>query len=387
LLKPLFIEAYRMSNPRDEKNLYKVLGIDKGADKEEVRRAYKKLSMKYHPDKGGSEEDFKAIARAHDTLSDDRKRQIYDSTGSVDGEGGEQQQPQGFPGGFPFVGMPGGMPGGMPFDFGSMFNMFGAGGPQGGQPTGPRVRKAKAPPKIHEIPLTLHDFYHGRKIQIQFERQKFCSSCKGEGCKSFVPCGPCNGRGVLEHIVQIAPGMNIAQRGPCGHCNAEGRAPGPQCGTCKGKKFSTHEKSLDVEIKPGMKVKEVLVFEKECSDNHEYLEAGDVHIVLTEADDGSHPFKRDGNHLLANIQLNLTECLLGCQKTFSGHPGYTEGLVLNLPPGIMSGTTYSAEGKGMPRRPDGGHGNLLCSVKVVVTEAEREKLNSQSALIRGIFNT
>jgi DnaJ family protein A protein 2 len=369
--------------PRSEQNLYKVLGVERDASTDDIRKAYKKLSMKHHPDKGGAEEDFKAVARANDVLSDDRKRQIYDSTGSVEGETPihhEQQQQQqqhhfsgGFPGGNPF--------GGMPFDFGGMFNMFG----QGGQSTGgPRVRKAKAPPKIHEIPLTLNDFYHGRTIQIQFERQKFCSSCKGEGCKNFVPCGPCNGRGMIEHIMQIAPGMQAIQRGPCGNCSGEGRAPGPACTSCKGKKFTSHEKSLDIKIEPGMKVREVLIFEKECSDNHEYMEAGDVHIILTEAEDAS-AFKRDGTTLHVNVQFTLSECLLGCNKTFMGHPAYPEGLTLSFPPGLMSGTVFTVEGKGMPRRPEGGHGNLLCSVRVVVSDAERERLVSQSAAVRAIF--
>ena len=378
-----------MSTPRGETNLYKILGIERDADKDEVRKAYKKLSMKHHPDKGGNEEDFKAISKANDILSDDRKRQIYDSTGSIEGETPQNEMPHGFPGGNPFGGNPfGGNPfggGGMPFDFGSMFNMFGQGGPQGGPTNGPRVRKAKAPPKVHEIPLTLSDFYHGRTIQIQFERQKFCSGCKGEGCKNFVSCGPCNGRGVIEQVIQIAPGMQAIQRGHCAHCMGEGRAPGPACTVCKGKKFTTHEKSLDVKIEPGMKIRELLVFEKECSDNHEYLEAGDVHIILTEAEDTSHVFKRDGQNLHVSVQFTLSECLLGCQKTFTGHPGYPEGLVVTFPPGIMSGNVYVAEGKGMPRRPEGGHGNLLCAVRVVVGDSEREKLVAQSALIRAIF--
>lgn len=379
-----------MSSPRSETNLYKILGVERDADKDEIRKAYKKLSMKHHPDKGGNEEDFKAVSKANDVLADDRKRQIYDATGSIEGEASSNEMPNGFPGGGggPFGNNPfGGNPfGGMPFDFGNMFNMFGQGGMGGGGGGGgPRVRKAKAPPKVHEIPLTLADFYHGRTIQIQFERQKFCGSCKGEGCKNFVQCGPCNGRGFHEQVIQIAPGMQAVQRGPCSNCSGEGRAPGPACPACKGKKFATHEKSLDVKIEPGMKVREVLVFEKECSDNHEYLEPGDVHIVLTEADDASHVFKREGIHLHLNVQFTLSECLLGCTRTFTGHPAHPEGLSISFPPGIMSGTMYTVEGKGMPCRPEGGHGNLLCAVRVSVTESEKEKLTSQSALIRGIF--
>lgn len=373
-----------MSAPSGEKDLYKVLGIERGVDKEEIRRAYKRLSMKHHPDKGGKEDDFKAVSRAHDILSDDRKRQIYDMTGSVEGEGessGGGGNP--FGGGSPFG--PGG-PGGFPFDFGSIFGMFGAGGPGGGQPNGPRVRRAKAPPKVHEIPLTLSDFYNGRTIQIQFERQKFCDGCKGDGCKTFTSCNGCQGRGFVEHVMMIAPGMQAVQRGPCAQCGGEGKQPGIACSTCKGRKFTTHEKVLTIRVEPGMKLQEMLVFERECSDNHEFVEAGDVHIVLTEADETT-IFKREGTTLHVNLQLTLAECLLGCQKTLEGHPGYPDGLVVDIPPGLMSGTTFTVEGKGMPRRPEGGHGTLLCHIRVVVSDSEREKLTSQSVMLRAIFGS
>jgi len=373
-----------MSGPSAEKDLYKVLGLERGVDKEEVRRAYKRMSMKHHPDKGGQEDDFKAISRAHDVLSDDRKRQVYDMTGTVEGEAGA---PEGNPfgGGFPGNGMPFG--GGFPFDFGSIFGMFGQGGPGGGQPNGPRVRRAKAPPKVHEIPLTLSDFYNGRMIQIQFERQKFCDGCKGDGCKTFTSCNGCQGRGFVEHIMMIGPGMQAVQRGPCAQCAGEGKQPGAPCTACNGRKFTNQEKVLTVRVEPGMKVRELLVFERECSDNHEFVEAGDVHIILTEGDDATvsaNAFKRDGATLHTDISLTLSECLLGCQKKLDGHPGYP-GLVVDLPPGLMSGTTHVVDGKGMPRRPEGGYGNLLCHIHVSVTDAEREKLASQSVMLRAIF--
>ena len=370
-----------MSALSAEKDLYRVLGLERGADKEEVRRSYKRLSMKHHPDKGGNEDDFKAISRAHDVLADDRKRQVYDMTGNVEGEAGAQEG-----GGHPFGGNPfgGGGGGGFPFDFGSIFGMFGQGGPGGGQPNGPRVRRAKAPPKVHEIPLTMSDFYSGRMIQIQFERQKFCDGCKGDGCKTFISCGACQGRGFVEHVMMIAPGMQAVQRGPCAQCGGEGKQPGVACGTCKGRKFTTHEKVLTIRVEPVMKVREMLIFERECSDNHEFVEAGDVHIILTEADETS-DLKRDGTTLHVDFQMTLSECLLGCQKKVNGHPGYPDGLVVDLPPGLMSGTTHVVDGKGMPRRPEGGHGNLLCHIRVVVTDAEREKLASQSVMLRAIF--
>jgi len=366
-----------MSVPRNEKDLYKVLGVEKGADKDDIRKAYFRLSKTHHPDKGGSEEDFKAVSRAYDVLSDEKKRQFYDMTGDVDGEGGGQQQQQGNPfgGGHPFGG------GGFPFDMGGMFGgMFGG----GQQQQGPKQKRQKAPPKVHEVNLRLSDFYYGRTIQFQFERQKFCSGCKGEGCTSFVPCSTCQGRGIVEQQIMIGPGMAAINRMPCPPCRGEGRQNGAACGQCKGKKFTAQEKSLDVKIEPGMKVGEVLVFVKECSDNHDYHEAGDVHIVLNEADETT-VFKREGTTLHTKMQLTLAECLLGTQRTLPGHPAHSDGLVVDIPPGVMSGTTHTVEGKGMPQRQSGGYGNLVCHITVVLTDSEKEKLRSQTTMIRSLF--
>ncbi len=364
--------------PHKETDLFKVLGLEKGADKEECRRAYLKLSRKYHPDKGGSEEDFKAISRAHEVLTDDRKRQYYEMTGQVEGEGGGD----GGGGGGPF-GFGGG--GGFPFDIGSLFGMFGSAGPMGGMPTGPRVRRAKAPSKVHELPLRLADFYHGRTIQMKFERQKFCDGCKGVGAKSFVSCGACQGRGFVEQVVMMGPGMQALTRGPCGSCQGEGKKPGVACTTCNGKKFQSQEKVLDIKIEAGMKVGEMLVFPRECSDNHDYMEAGDVHIILQEADEEG-VLKREGDTLHVDFTLSLTECLLGCERIVNGHPGYPEGLPVTLKPGLMTGDVFGVEGKGMPIREKGGFGSLVCHIAVKVTEQEFEKLSSQSMLIKAIFS-
>ncbi len=363
-------------SPRDETDLYKCLGLERGAEKDEVRKAYLKLSRTYHPDKGGNPEDFKAISRAHEVLTDDRKKQIYDMTGQVDGEGGGDGG--GGMGGNPFG------PGGFPFDIGSLFGMFGAGGPQGGMPGGPRVRRAKPSPKVHEIPLRLHDYYFGRTIQMKFERQKFCDGCKGTGCKSYTQCGTCQGRGFTEQVMMMGPGMQAMTRGPCGACMGEGRKPGVSCSTCNGRKFQNQEKVLDIRIDPGMRVGEVLVFPNECSDNHDFMEPGDVHIVLQEADEES-GLRRDGVNLHCKMVLSLSESLLGVKKMVQGHPAHPEGLEIELPVGLTSGNVFVVEGKGMPRRQEGGFGSLLCQIEVRVSEEEKKKLVEHSAMLRAMF--
>lgn len=356
----------------DSNDLYGVLEIPRGSSLEEVRKAYLKLSRKAHPDKGGSEEHFKAIQRAYSILGDEQKKNMYDTMGVIDGEGGHDMGS-----GNPFAG-------GFPFDIGSLFGMFGAAGPNGGMPSGPRVRRAKAPPKVHEIPLSLHDFYKGRAFSINFERQRFCEGCKGQGCTSFTSCDKCGGRGVVEQVVMMGPGMQMMSRGPCQMCSGEGRKPGNVCGTCHGKKFMNQEKTLNIRIEPGMKPGETLVFPNECSDNHDYVEAGDVHIVLQEADENL-SLKREGDQLHTNVHLNLSESLLGKTIQISDHPGFPDGLDIQIPAGFTNGNVYHVEDKGMPKKGTATFGKLQVHIHIQVSDEEKTKLEGASMILKGIF--
>jgi DnaJ family protein A protein 2 len=342
--------------------LYKVLGVGRGADADEIRKAYRKQALLSHPDKGGDPEKFKQVQKAYEILSDDQRRAVYDQTGS------EQDMSNEIPYGNPFGG--GGMPfggGGVPFDLGSMFGMFGPGMPQ---PQGPKRRGGKAPPKIHEMPVSLWDYYHGKKVKIQFERQKFCEPCKGEGAEKYDTCAGCGGSGMRQQVIMMGP-MRAVTHAPCTDCRAEGKRISLVCKGCNGKKFVTQEKVLEVSIAAGMRPKEVIVFDKECSDQHEYFEAGDVHIVLQEADEENR-FKRIGgtDDLQAATAIGLRDSLLGCTERLAGHPGHPQGLSIEIPVGIQNGETLLIVGEGMPRK-EGGRGDLRLLVSVRATDAEK----------------
>jgi DnaJ family protein A protein 2 len=354
-------------------SLYDVLGVPNDADTNEIKKAFKKQAMIHHPDKGGDSEKFKEIQKAHEILTDDRRRQIYDMTGSEDGE---QQMGQGHGPGTPF-----------PFDIGGMFGgMFGAGIP--GMPGmgrgGPRVvKRPKAPPKVTDIPLSLHDFYHGRSIQVKFERQKFCETCKGQGATSFQPCNTCKGAGHIRQHIQMGP-MVMVNEGPCHDCQGEGKKASGNCYLCGGKKTMPQEKELTLKIEAGMKPGEVLVFAKECSDDPNYDEAGDVHFVLQEAagDDG---WTRKGDDLETQVSVNLQESLLGCQKMLQGHPGYPEGLEITVPVGCMNGEILTVVGKGMPKKGTSDMGVLRVRVNVTVSEKEKDALQRNKPILQAMF--
>lgn len=357
-------------------DLYDILGVSKSADTNEIKKAFKKAAMTHHPDKGGDPEKFKEIQKAHEVLTDDHRRQVYDMTGSEDDQ--QQQQQQGGMNGFPFD--MGGMFGGLGGMFGGMSGMPGMG--RGA----PRVvKRPKAPSKSIELPLSLHDFYHGKTLLAKMEQQKFCDACKGQGSTSFQTCGMCKGNCTIRQHIQMGP-MVMINEGPCPDCQGEGKKPSGTCYVCGGKKLRSHEKELSVKIEPGMKVGEVIVFPSECSDDPNYEQAGDLHFVLHEAagDDG---WVRKGDDLETQVTVSLQESLLGCEKMLQGHPGFQSGLPITIPHGVLNGDIVTLAGRGMPIPKKGGRefGVVRCRVTVTLGEKEKEILFRNKTLLQAMF--
>lgn len=356
------------------KDLYSILELPKGAESNEIRKQYLKLSRQYHPDKASAqdkeaaEEKFKAVSNAYEILSDDQKKAFYDQTGQVPGEGGGPGMGGGFPGsaGNPF-----------PFDMSQMFGMFGQGRQQqrGGR------RNGKAPPRKTHIPLTLKDFYYGRTLQMNLERQRFCPGCKGEGCTNTRACSDCNGQGVKRQVIQMGP-MIMENTGPCGSCRGSGRTRGDSCGGCSGSKFIKQDKQLELIIKKGMKPGDAITFHGESSHIDDFTEAGDVVVELQAADEDT-CWNRDGSTLKTTRIICLGESLCGTKVHFTDHPGYPDGLVLDIPVGIQSKDTLVFVGLGMPI--EDRFGDLLLTVIVKPSKAELEVLNANSPYFKGLF--
>lgn len=361
-------------------DLYSVLGVSRSADTSEIRTAYKQLAKEHHPDKGGDPEKFKELSQAHEILSDSQKRRNYDMTGSI------SDQPQspfgGMPGGNPFGGMPGGNPfGGMAGMFGHMFSGGGAGGPR-------RRQGGKAPGKTQEIPLTISDYYQGRQINIKFARQAFCKVCKGNGAASTRPCEPCNGQGQVRQVIQMGP-MQMVTEGPCPVCNGAGEQPVGQCSGCQGKCFIQEAKSLDIKVEPGMMAGNTVVFNGMCSDTTGFTEAGDVTVVLREADENELASKwvREGNRLKTSITINLTEALIGTTRVLYGHPGFPNGVPVIVPVGVQNLWTGTIPGLGMPVRGTPKFGEAYITVLIVPTAEETEALKAQSEHLKQALPT
>jgi len=341
-------------------DLYRRLGLNRGASPDEIKKAYRALAREHHPDKGGDPEEFKAIQEAHEVLSDDRRRQIYDMTGNVNesGGGGGGGMAGMAAGGIPFF-MSGMGPFGMPnvqFDMSDLLNgMFGGGGGPGSPR---RQRGGRGPNKHHDIGLRLEQFYAGTLIKLNFNQARRCGSCNATGADTTETCGACGGNGFRTAMQQMGPGMMIQSRRPCEVCNGEGKKTLRACKPCQGKKFIEKEKHLEIKVQPGMAEGETLTFEGECSDTLEFDTPGDVVMTLKVATGGAPPaYEWKGADLFYKHSVTFTESILGFEVTLADHPSGKSPTYSWRGGPLIHGAELVMAGGGMPKR-DGSFGAL-----------------------------
>jgi len=355
---------------------YETLGVSRDASLEEIRKAYKDLAKVNHPDRGGNAEKFKAIQAAHEVLSDDGRRQMYNMTGSDTPQQGGMAA-----GGIPFHFMNGmgGIPFGMPgvqFDMGSVFgNMF------GGDPR--KRRGGKGPNKHHDVGLRLSDFYKGHDIKLKFNQARKCAPCSGSGAESSENCGTCGGFGARTVTRQIGPGMLAQTKVACDVCNGEGKRVLRSCKACQGKKFLEREKLLDIAVKPGMRENEQLTYAGECSDSPEFDAPGDVVLTLKRADqDGNYEWRED--HLWIRKQVSYAEAILGFSFQLVDHPNGAQPMYSWRGGPLIHGAVLQFSGGGMPSK-RGGFGNLF--VQVMITPPPTVAWTAeQTAHLQAVFS-
>lgn len=346
-------------------SLYDVLGVKKTDSCLDIKKAYLKLARIHHPDKGGDPERFKEIQHASEILTDEDRRRLYDQHGVTDPNavGGAGMGGAGFP--FPFEVNLNDL-------FGNMFGGIGGVGPRGGP-----IRKQKKPaPSVQTIPIRLEQFYVGHQVDIQINRQTFCSTCDHTGAKTKEVCRTCGGHGSITQAVQMGP-MTMHTTGPCVGCQAKGEKILEPCGVCGGSGFLADSRSLKVKIVPGTPAGEVIVFQEVCSDHPGFERPGDVHIHLQDfpSDPSLAVFRRTGDrqqHLETTVTLTLSEAVTGCVVRLDHHPGYDDGLFIRLPAGCFHGDTCRVESLGMPLVGQmGKYGDLWVKIVVQMGPAER----------------
>jgi len=353
-------------------SLYEILGVSKTDSCTTIKKAYFKLARLHHPDKGGDPEKFKEITKASDILTDETKRKIYDETGMTD-ENMMERQAQGFPG------FPGAPAGGFPFEF-NMNDLFGGmfGNPPVGPQRGPIRKQRKPPATVQTIPIRLEQFYLGHRFEIQINRQSFCTKCDHSGAKAKETCRKCNGQGAVTQVIQMGP-MAMHTTGPCLDCQGKGERMIEVCAPCNGTGFMNESRKLTVNITPGMRAEESFLFPEVCSDHPAFERPGDAQIMLQEdpADPAYRQFKRTGDrfqHLETTLTLSLAQSLLGGVIRIDGHPGYDEGLFVQIPSGSFQNDHYVLKGFGMPLPGNmGQYGDLLIRIQVTVSADQRAR--------------
>ncbi|WP_127579788.1 molecular chaperone DnaJ [Paenibacillus koleovorans] len=340
-----------------KRDFYEVLGVDKGASDDDIKKAYRKLARQYHPDvnkASDAEQKFKEVKEAYDVLSDDQKRSTYDQFGHVD----------------PNQGMGGGFNGQDFGGFGDIFDMFFGGG--GGQ----QRRNPNAPQRGSDLQYTMtiefKEAVFGKEMDITIPRTETCETCHGSGAKAGTKpdtCSVCKGSGQQEVVQNTAFGR-IVNRRVCSACNGQGQIIKDKCGTCHGAGKVKKQRKIHVKIPAGVDEGAQLRVSGEGEGGTKGGPAGDLFIVIRVK---PHEFfERDGDDIYCEVPLNFAQAALGDEIEI---PTLSEKVKLKIPAGTQTGTYFRLKGKGVPRLRGYGQGDQHVKVTIVTPTAlsDRQK--------------
>lgn len=333
------------------KDYYTSLGLQKGASDEEIKKAFRKLAIKYHPDKNQgnkeAEDKFKEINEAYQVLSDPEKKARYDQFGTADFDGSGFGS-GGF-GGFDFSDMGG---------FGDIFDsFFGGGGGSSRRRNGPQ----RGADLEYTVNLTFEEAIFGVEKEISINRSETCDSCKGSGAKtgtSAKTCPTCNGQGQVR-VQRQTPLGSFVSTSTCSTCGGSGKVIDDPCTTCHGKGNVRKNRKITVNIPAGVDTGNVMPLRGQGDHGTNDGPPGDLYVRINVA--SSKKFTRKGNDIYIDTHISMGKAALGTEitvATVDGDVKYT------IPAGTQSGTLFRLKGKGVPRVNSSGRGDQY--VKVIV---------------------
>ncbi|MGV2938167.1 molecular chaperone DnaJ [Mesobacillus sp. LC4] len=344
-----------------KRDYYEVLGVSKSATKDELKKAYRKLSKQFHPDinkEPGADEKFKEVKEAYEVLSDDQKRAHYDQFGHVDPN-------QGFGGGGDFGGGFGG--------FEDIFNsFFGGGGGRRRDPNAPR----QGADLQYTMTLKFEEAVFGKETDIEIPREEECDTCDGTGAKPGTKvdtCKHCHGSGQIS-VEQNTPFGRIVNRRVCHHCNGTGKEIKERCKTCSGTGKVTRRNKIHVKIPAGVDDGQQLRVAGKGEAGINGGPAGDLYIVFHIR---SHEFfERDGDDIYCEMPITFVQAALGDEVEVPTLHGKVK---LKVPAGTQTGTKFRLKGKGVPNVRGYGTGDQHVLVRIVTPTKLSEK---QKQLLR-----
>lgn len=341
---------------------YDRLGVSKDASQDEIKRAYRKMSKKYHPDinkEPGAEEKYKEVQEAYETLSDDQKRAAYDQYGpdGANGFGGQ--------GGF------GGFDGGAGFGgFEDIFSSFFGGGATR-NPNAPR----QGDDLQYRVNLSFEEAIFGAEKEVHYNREATCKTCSGSGAKpgtSPVTCGRCHGQGVINVDTQTPLGM-MRRQVTCDVCHGTGQEIKELCQTCHGTGHEKQSHKVSVKIPAGVETGQQIRFAGQGEAGFNGGPYGDLFVIINV--NPSDKFTRDGSTIYYTLNISFVQAALGDTVEVPTVHGNVE---MTIPAGTQTGKTFRLKGKGAPRLRGGSQGDQHVTVKIVtptkLNDAQKEAL-------------
>ena len=337
-----------------KRDYYEVLGVSRGASEDEIKKAYKKMARKYHPDLNPgdktAEEKFKEVNEAYEVLSDADKKARYDQYGhaGVDPNFGAGGFGGGFDGSFDFG------------DLGDIFGSFFGGGFGGGRRTNPNAPQRGESIRM-SIAISFEEAAFGCEKAVTVERYETCDTCHGNGCApgtSPEVCPDCHGTGTVQVRRQTPMGV-FATSSPCPKCGGKGRIIHQPCKDCRGSGMVRKKKTIQDSIPAGIDNGQTISIRGQGNAGKNGGPAGDLLITITVRP--HELFRREGTSVLCEAPITFTQAVLGAEleiPTIDGKVKYT------LPEGTQSGTTFRLKGKGIPSINGRGRGDQYVTVYI-----------------------
>lgn len=330
-----------------KRDYYDILGLSKGASKEEVKKAFHKLAHKYHPDKKeGDADKFKEVSEAYSVLSDDKKRAEYDSYGQTFGG-----STQGGAGGFDFSGFQEGFGGGFNVDFGDIFgDIFGGGS-----------RTKRGRDISIDVELTFKESVFGVTRKVLLAKVAQCDTCHGSGAKSgteTITCNTCGGKGKI-HNTTNSPFGTFTSTVACAQCKGTGKIPKEKCSTCRGEGVYRKQEEIEIAVPAGIDGGEMI----RLSGAGEAVmggPSGDLYVKVHVRPDAR--YKKDGPNIIIDLSVKLSDALLGADYTIETLDG---PLTLTVPSGVSHGELLRVKGKGVPIARN-KRGDLFVRIKIPI---------------------